>query len=95
MKPLTREYIDEIAPEHSRTSCSDKNLNNGQFTIEETEIRGVVVKREFGQHPRCTRCCLLDLLHEKEIGMQFDPRLEITLEVRIAPKQPQFEIVQK
>lgn len=39
-------FIDEIAPEHGRTSCNDDDLNGNQYF------------NEFGC-PRCTRCTLL------------------------------------
>lgn len=41
-------YVDEIAPEHDRTSCNDNNLYNAAYSIEDYEGRG-----------RCYRCTLL------------------------------------
>jgi hypothetical protein len=40
------EFINEIAPEHDRTSCSDENLNGNQYFNESGA-------------PRCTRCAFL------------------------------------
>jgi hypothetical protein len=39
--------IDEIAPEHSRTSCSDDNIQNGHTTAGRAGTS------------RCTRCTIL------------------------------------
>jgi len=47
------QLINELAPEHERTSCSDGNLNGNQYY------------NEFGA-PRCTRCCLLHRIREGE-----------------------------
>lgn len=41
-------YVDEIAPEHDRTSCNDINLYNAAYSIDDYEGRG-----------RCYRCTLL------------------------------------
>ena len=41
-------YVDEIAPEHDRTSCNDNNLYNAAHAIDDYEGRG-----------RCYRCTLL------------------------------------
>ena len=40
------ELINEISPNHTRTSCSDENSNGNEYF------------NEFGV-PRCPRCCLL------------------------------------
>lgn len=41
-------YVDSIAPEHDRTSCSDDNLYNAAYGIDDYDGRG-----------RCYRCTLL------------------------------------
>lgn len=86
-KALTREYIDTIAPEHGRTSCTDMNRTNGYYKIKEESLRGVVIKRGFEVHPRCTRCFLLDAL-----VTPLDAAIDIRLDVHIGLEQPQFEI---
>ena len=43
------EFINEVAPEHGRTSCSDADWNGNQYF------------NEMG-YPRCVRCCLLHRL---------------------------------
>ena len=43
---LLRNFVDEIAPRHDRTSCSDADFNGNQYF------------NELG-YPRCTRCALL------------------------------------
>jgi len=46
-------FIDEVAPEHQRTSCTDDSSNGNQFF------------NEFGS-PRCVRCALLHRAREGE-----------------------------
>lgn len=46
---LTPEFVNSLAPEHCRTSCSDSNLSNGFYS------RG-------NGTPRCQRCALLEAL---------------------------------
>lgn len=41
-------YINKIAPEHGRTSCSDTNLYNAAYGLD-----------DFDGHGRCYRCTLL------------------------------------
>lgn len=41
-------YVDEIVPEHDRTSCHDVNLYNSAYSVDDYEGRG-----------RCYRCTLL------------------------------------
>lgn len=41
-------YIDKIAPKHTRTSCSDDNLYNAAYGLD-----------DFDGHGRCYRCTLL------------------------------------
>lgn len=44
------DYVNAIAPEHERTSCSDDNLDNAAINID--DHRG---------HGRCYRCTLLQV----------------------------------
>jgi len=46
-----KELINIICPDHSRTSCSDENIDNGFYTHDETG------------HPRCRRCALIELAY--------------------------------
>lgn len=41
-------YINKIAPEHERTSCTDENIYNSAYGVED----------HYG-HGRCYRCCLI------------------------------------
>ena len=50
-----KDLLDFIYPEHDRTSCDDKNLNNGFYSRNENG---------FG---RCTRCMFLEILSGVEI----------------------------
>jgi hypothetical protein len=90
-----RTLIDMIAPDHGRTSCSDENLSNGFFQIEETELRGVTIKREWKTAPRCNRCFLLKSLKDEEYGIPTDPRIVINAEISLNLRQPEFEIKRK
>lgn len=90
MPTITKEWIDTVAPEHGRTSCSDTDISNGYSFIKTQWMGGVQVKREFDPHPRCNRCFLLEVLVH---GL--DPRINVTVTVEIGLHQPEFEIVQK
>lgn len=72
---ITREWVDQLCPDHDRTSCSDDNLSNayGGWSGYYSRTTG---KKEI-QHPRCRRCYLLD-----NIGMNTD-YLEFDIEVNI------------
>jgi hypothetical protein len=50
-----KELIDIIAPQHSRTSCSDDNLSNGFYL--EYDSNTISSKYLVG----CSRCALLQL----------------------------------
>ena len=51
----TKEFINLICPEHTRTSCSDEKLSNG-FYLEED---GETISQKY--FPRCVRCALLEI----------------------------------
>ena len=51
----TVEFLNIIQPEHDRTSCSDKDIQNG-FYIEDD---GTVNKK---YPPRCRRCAYLEVI---------------------------------
>jgi hypothetical protein len=53
------ELINIICPEHSRTSCSDENINNGFYHSYELDEPISTISNE--HMPRCTRCALLQL----------------------------------
>jgi hypothetical protein len=95
VRKLTLEYINTIAPEHGRTSCNDEDRANCSYKIRETKLRNVVIRVEFEQAPRCTRCFLLETMREQEIGVPVSEDLQIETDVRITLKQPDFEIRQK
>ena len=52
---LAIELINIICPEHTRTSCSDENLNNGFSFEDDYETISLLY------HPRCSRCALLEI----------------------------------
>ena len=62
-----KELIDIIAPEHSRTSCSDENIANGFYhkAVDEWEEGYKVISNKY--HARCSRCALLELANGTSI----------------------------
>jgi hypothetical protein len=56
-----KELIDIIAPEHSRTSCSDENIANGFYF--EYDSNTISNKYIVG----CSRCALLQLSNGKAV----------------------------
>jgi hypothetical protein len=65
MKNLLLDFVNEIAPSHTRTSCSDENSNGNEYF------------NEMG-YPRCVRCALLYRL--KEGIFPYDARVtELTI----------------
>jgi hypothetical protein len=62
-----KELIDIIAPEHSRTSCSDENIANGFYhkAADEWEEGYTVISNEY--YYRCSRCALLELANGRSI----------------------------
>ena len=77
---LTKEFVDSIAPEHGRTSCSDTNLSNGFGGWEGTynEKTGEKVIR----YPRCIRCYLLCNLGMDTKDLDFEINRTISLEFK-------------
>ena len=69
---LTREQIDFLCPEHSRTSCDDRHLINSYFSSEERRL------------PKCNRCFLLKCL---ELNWE-EPAITIipSVELRFKPQ---------
>lgn len=53
-------YVDAIAPEHSRTSCSDDDLYNAAYGAD-----------DHGGEGRCRRCTLLAAAHNGREGVGF------------------------
>jgi len=73
---ITQEFIDTIAPEHGRTSCSDTDTSNGYGGQDgynpktgEPNIR----------YPRCNRCYLLNHIGEDTANLEFVPVIEYKL----------------
>jgi hypothetical protein len=62
MIELTQQVVDFVAPEHGRTSCSDKDLGNSWGG---RDSRGNIV------HPRCVRCYLLEHLGQDTDTLEF------------------------
>jgi hypothetical protein len=46
-------YVDKIAPEHERTSCTDSDLYNAAYALD-----------DHGGYGRCYRCTLLMAVRE-------------------------------
>ncbi len=60
MSAYASAYVDAIAPEHDRTSCSDDSLYNAAYGIDDHE-----------GHGRCRRCTLLAAAHNGREGVEF------------------------
>ena len=61
----TIEFINIIAPEHGRTSCSDEDINNSFYFDED--------KKEQGRS-RCIRCSLLKIVElDGKLPGYFEP----------------------
>ena len=54
----TLELINAIAPEHSRTTCSDDNKSNGYWFDDAISEDG---ENTIKGHARCTRCALFEI----------------------------------
>lgn len=55
------ELVNIICPEHTRTSCSDDNIDNGFYhKFVDTEDSTTIISKH---HPRCSRCALLELIN--------------------------------
>lgn len=65
LKSLTRGMVDLLHPNHGRTNCSDKNRINGWNDKTST------------QWPRCSRCALLNIVHDKILPDEFEVKIEI------------------
>jgi hypothetical protein len=87
---ITKEFIEAVAPEHGRTSCSDTNLCNESYEIVETRVRGVVVERTLTRQPRCTRCFL-----KVNEGCELPKHLKLNVWVEFSVVQPEVEIISK
>jgi len=73
---ITQEFIDIVAPEHGRTSCSDTDTGNGYGGQDgfdpktgEPNIR----------YPRCNRCYLLRHIGEDTSTLEFVPVVDVSL----------------
>ena len=54
------EFLNKICPEHTRTSCSDDNIQNGFWS------RYGYDNKENDASGRCSRCMLIQVLTEDE-----------------------------
>lgn len=61
------ELINIIAPEHSRTSCSDEDIDNGFYrkATEEWDKNYTIISTKY--FPRCSRCALLELENGRSV----------------------------
>lgn len=82
---LTREKIDQLCPEHGRTSCDDNNtMSNGHggwdgYYSRETGKKEIRI-------PRCTRCYLLEHEGEQSDELDFEIEVKVNLIWRDTPK---------
>lgn len=78
---ITKEWIDIVCPEHSRTSCDDSNLNNsyGGWTGYYDRETG---KREIN-YPRCARCYLLNNIGFEADNLEFVPEVNVYLNYNV------------
>lgn len=65
----TLELINIISPEHSRTSCSDKELYNGLYSNEHST--------------RCARCTLLEII-KKGLPKSHKAFITFDIDVKLA-----------
>jgi hypothetical protein len=56
------DFINLICPEHTRTSCSDKDQNNGFYS-----------RNGDTWHGRCTRCMYLEIIENGGVPKGFIP----------------------
>lgn len=80
---LTKEQIDQMCPEHGRTSCDDEHLNNHWGGWDGTY-------RTYDGHkniriPRCNRCYLLYNVGLNTDDMEFKPVIEVWLQWQNQP----------
>lgn len=86
---ITREFVDMVAPEHGRTSCSDECLNNSDMDIEDVVVLGQVVERRIRHYYRCGRCFMLSLVGCDTKDLTFDIKYDISVDLH----QPKIKIV--
>ena len=75
---ITKEWVDQITPEHGRTSCLDENLSNGYGAILPTFDTHTGLHEV--RHPRCNRCYLLNNIDCDTDDLDFDLRVTVSLE---------------
>jgi hypothetical protein len=75
---ITKDWVDDVAPTHGRTSCSDADLANasGGWTGE-FDVRTGKKKIDY---PRCSRCYLLDHVGERIDSLDFEVRVAVALD---------------
>jgi hypothetical protein len=74
---VTKEWVDKISPEHGRTSCDDKELNNAYGGWDRTYDTNT--GRKNIRVPRCARCYLLDSIGCDTKDLEFEPVVEVWL----------------
>lgn len=77
---ITRTWVDTVAPEHGRTSCSDAYLYNAPGGWEGKYNPDTGEKEIY--YPRCNRCYLLDHLDMDTDALDF----AVTVDVRLTWK---------
>ena len=69
----TKEFIDIIQPEHSRTSCNDKDLANGLYSGD--------------YHTRCLRCTLLEVLQKGYLPPSHELLADFSINPKLSQKE--------
>ena len=77
---ITKEWVDKMAPNHGRTSCSDDNLANhyggwdGTFRTDNGHKMIII--------PRCNRCYLLFNIGRHTKDLEFEPVVNVWLQYK-------------
>lgn len=79
MNKITLDYINMVAPEHGKTTCSDGNVANGYggWYGKYDQITG----QKRVRFPRCNRCYLLKNLGSAIDSLEFEVRVIRTVEL--------------
>ena len=81
---ITKEWIDQVCPNHGRTSCDDENLNN-RFGGWDGTYRTDNGHKDI-RNPRCTRCYLLFNEGLNDEDLEFKPVVEVYLSWQDIPE---------
>ena len=74
---ITKEWVDQITPEHDRISCSDENMSNGYGSI--LPSFDIHTGLHEVRYPRCNRCYLLDNIGCDTDDLDFKIRVDVIL----------------